>query len=129
MAISEEREPRRPLSPHLQIYRLPLTAKLSITHRMTGVALGAGLLLVLWWFTALAVSPRYFALVDGILSSTFGGLVLLAAAWAFWFHFLNGLRHLVWDTGRGIENRAAERSAWAVIALSLLLTVITALVA
>lgn len=129
MATSKKQDIKRPLSPHLQIYRLPLTAKLSITHRMTGVALGGGLLFVLWWFLALAISPSYFAFVDGILSSTLGGIVLLAAAWAFWFHFLNGLRHLFWDTGKGIENRAAERSAWAVIALSLLLTILTAVIA
>ena len=117
----------RPLSPHLQVYRLPLVAKISIMTRITGVALGGAALLVVWWFVAGAYSPEYFAVADGLLSSLLGKLVLIAALWALWFHFANGIRHFVFDLGRGFELPIVEKTNWLVIGASVVLTILTLL--
>lgn len=115
----------RPLSPHLQIYRLPLTAILSILHRITGVALAGAFLLVVWWLVAGAYSAAYFATADWLLSSWLGKLVLLAALVALYLHLCNGIRHLVWDTGRAFALPVANRSNIFVIAGTIVLTVLT----
>lgn len=112
----------RPLSPHLQIYRPQLTAVLSIFHRMTGVGLTLGAVLVVWWLMAAATSPGYFAVVDGLLTSWLGYLVLLGMTWALAYHMLNGIRHLVWDTGRGLGLSVARTSGWLVALASVALT-------
>ena len=118
----------RPLSPHLQIYRLQITSVLSILHRLTGIALTLGGVLVVWWLTAAATSPRYFGLVDGLLTTWLGLLVLTGSLWALWFHTLNGVRHLVWDTGRGFDLDTVTRSGWVVVGGSVVLTGLTLLV-
>jgi len=115
----------RPLSPHLQIYRPQLTSMLSILHRLTGVAMTLGAVLVVWWFIAGAMSPDYFATVDGLLTSWLGLLVLTGSMWALWYHFLNGIRHLVWDIGRGLDLDMVAKSGWAVLAGSVALSLIT----
>lgn len=118
----------RPLSPHLQIYRFHLTMMVSILHRITGVGLGIVALLVGWWFIALAVSDSQFALADGLLTSWIGHLVLIGGLWAFWHHFLNGIRHLFWDKGLFLELPAAEMGARIVVAGAPALTVLTLVV-
>lgn len=112
----------RPLSPHLQIYRFQWTMLLSITHRITGVALALGALLLVWWLTALALGPGYFDMVQGLLGSWLGRLLLLGWTWAVFFHFCNGLRHLAWDAGRGFDLDTARASGWAVAIMSVVLT-------
>lgn len=119
----------RPLSPHLQIYRPQLTSILSIVHRMTGVGLALGALLVVWWLLAAATGPGYFAVVDGLLTSWFGLLVLLGSTWALAYHLLNGIRHLVWDMGYGFELETVDKTGWAVVIGSGALTVLLWLVA
>jgi len=115
----------RPLSPHLQVYRPQLTSITSILTRITGNALIIGALLVVWWFIAAAKGPDYFALANGVITSWFGDLVMLGSVWALWYHSLAGIRHLIWDSGRGLEIESAEKLGWAVIIGSLLLTVLT----
>jgi len=112
----------RPLSPHVQIYRLPMTAVLSILHRITGVAMIPGAVLVVWWFVAAVYSPRYFATADWLLTSWLGTLVMLGSLWALAYHFCNGLRHLVWDTGRNFDLASAQRSNLVVLGGSVVLT-------
>lgn len=119
----------RPLSPHLQIYRMQITSVLSILHRLTGAGMALTAVLIVWWFIAAASSPGYFALVDGILTSWFGLAVMSVSVWALWYHLLNGIRHLVWDMGHGFDLTRVTQSGWAVVAGSVGLTVVTLLVA
>lgn len=118
----------RPLSPHLQVYRPQLTSITSILTRITGNALIVGTVLVVWWLLAAATGPEYFAVADAVITSWFGDLVLLGSTWALWYHALAGLRHLYWDTGRGLEIETAEKLGIAVIAGSVVLTVLTVLI-
>jgi len=119
----------RPLSPHLQIYRPQITSTLSILHRMTGVGMALGAALVVWWLLAAATGPEYFALVDGLLTSWLGLLVLLGLTWALCYHLLNGIRHLFWDMGYGFELETVDRTGIAVAVGSGVLTVLLWLVA
>lgn len=112
----------RPLSPHLQIYRLPLLALTSITHRITGVALSAGLILLSCWLAALAKGPEAYATIHGLILSLPGRVVLFGFSAALFFHLANGLRHLVWDTGRGLELSCARKSNSVVIGTAVVLT-------
>lgn len=114
----------RPLSPHLQVYRLIPTMAMSIIHRITGGALYVGMLLVAWWLVAVAGSRAHFELVDAILASWFGRLVLFGFTWAMVHHLLGGVRHLVWDTGAGLEPRTSTRMAWATLICSIALTIL-----
>lgn len=114
----------KPLSPHLQIFRWPLTMALSIGHRITGVGLSLGLLLLTWWLVALAAGPDAFAVIDGIVDSWFGALVLFGFTVATFLHFGNGVRHLVWDFGYGFELETVRRSAWAVVAFTVVATLV-----
>ena len=114
----------RPLSPHLQVYRWQWTTALSVLHRATGVALGAGALLLAWWLLAAATGPEAFADVRAFLHSIIGRLVLLGFTFALFYHLCNGVRHLAWDAGWGFELGAVYRSGWAVVAGSGALTVI-----
>lgn len=118
----------RPLSPHLQIYRLPLTAQLSILHRITGMGMIPGAVLVVWWFVAGVYSPAYFAVADGLLTSWFGVLVMTGSLWALAYHFCNGIRHLFWDAGRNFDLASAQRSNFMVIGGSIVLTLLVLLV-
>ena len=117
----------RPLSPHLSVYRPEWTMVLSITHRITGVGLALGAALVAWWLLAAATSPEYFAFVDGLLTSWIGALILIGSTFALWYHAANGLRHLAWDAGWGLELKDAERSGKLVVGAAAALTVLTAL--
>jgi len=112
----------RPLSPHLQVYRPQYTMVLSILHRATGVVLSVGLLLLAYWLLALASGPLEYARATRLVSSPLGLLVLAGFTLAFWYHFCAGIRHLVWDSGRGFEKAAARRSALIVVVAALALT-------
>ncbi|MFT5799025.1 MAG: succinate dehydrogenase / fumarate reductase cytochrome b subunit [Candidatus Azotimanducaceae bacterium] len=118
----------RPLSPHLSIYRPQLTSMTSILTRITGNALLISSLLVVWWFLSAATSPSYFAFADGVLTSWFGNLVMTLSLWGLWYHTLAGVRHLIWDNGIGLDIPTAEKMGWAVIAGSVILTIITIIV-
>lgn len=114
----------RPLSPHLTIYRPPITMTTSIIHRITGAALYFGTLLVAWWLIAAATSQEYFDFVNGIYGSWFGRIVLLGYTWALMQHLLGGIRHLIWDTGAGLEKHTASKLAWATVVGAVLLTLL-----
>ncbi|WP_347311265.1 succinate dehydrogenase, cytochrome b556 subunit [Defluviimonas sp. SAOS-178_SWC] len=115
----------RPLSPHLQVYRPQLTSITSIFTRITGNALIVAALLIVWWLLAAATSADYFAIADGVVRSWFGKLVFAGSIWAVWYHFLAGLRHLYFDSGRGLDIPTAEKLGWGLIIGSVLLTLIT----
>ncbi len=115
----------RPLSPHLQIYRPQLNSITSIMTRLTGNALLVGMLLVTWWLIAAATGPDAYAAANGVLTSWFGDLVMLGSLWALWYHALAGLRHLYWDNGGDFSVEFADVMGWAIIAGSVLLTVLT----
>lgn len=115
---------QRPLSPHLQIYRLMLTMMMSIVHRITGVALYFGTLLLVVWLIAAASSPEAFDKVNGIYGSWFGLLVLVGFSWALIHHAIGGVRHFVWDTGAGFGPEWRERLAMLTIGGSVALTVL-----
>ena len=121
---SSSSQDQRPLSPHLQVYKPMLTTAMSITHRMTGVALYFGSLLVAWWLVAAAAGPDYFSMVNGFFGSWFGRIILFGYTWAAIHHALGGLRHLIWDTGRGFELPTVEWMAKANLAGSIGLTVL-----
>ncbi|MEM9430549.1 MAG: succinate dehydrogenase, cytochrome b556 subunit [Pseudomonadota bacterium] len=118
----------RPLSPHLTIYRPQWTSVTSILTRITGNALLVTAALIVWWFIAAATSPGAFAIADGLLTSWFGDVVLFLSVWGLWYHFLAGLRHLYWDSGRGFELGIAEKLAWGCVGGSVVLTLLTALI-
>jgi succinate dehydrogenase / fumarate reductase, cytochrome b subunit len=105
----------RPLSPHLQIYRWPLSMVLSISHRATGVALSVGAVLLTWWLVAAAVSDRAFAAVQWFLGSWVGIICLLGWSASLIFHLFTGLRHLAWDAGYGFEKPTYNQTGWAVV--------------
>ncbi len=113
---------RRPLSPHLQVYRMTISMAMSIVHRITGAALYFGSLLLAWWLIAAAVGPNYFAFVSDVFGSWIGRIVLIGYTWALIHHMLGGLRHFVWDTGRGYDLKTIDLLAWGTLVLSALLT-------
>ncbi|RME16830.1 MAG: succinate dehydrogenase, cytochrome b556 subunit [Alphaproteobacteria bacterium] len=119
----------RPLSPHLQVYKWPLNMAMSILHRITGVAIGAMVALLALWFLALASGPEAYSWANALAMSWLGILILLGGLVSIWFHFANGLRHLVWDTGSGLGQKRVRRSAIAGIVTVLVLTALTLWVA
>jgi succinate dehydrogenase / fumarate reductase cytochrome b subunit len=113
----------RPLSPHLTIYKLPLTAAImSITHRITGVLIAVGLVVFVAWLWIAAYCPKSYAPFVEILTSWCGQTVLAGWTLAFFYHLLNGVRHLFWDMGEGLDLPAAHRSGLIVLVGSVLLT-------
>jgi succinate dehydrogenase / fumarate reductase, cytochrome b subunit len=115
----------RPLSPHLQVYRWQLTSVMSILHRMTGVALTVGTLLLVYWLIAAAAGPGAFAAAQEFIGSILGRILLFGWTVALFYHLCSGIRHLFWDAGRGFELRAAYASGWAVVIVTVVLSVIT----
>ncbi len=126
--MADDIRSKRPLSPHLTIYRPQLTSISSILTRITGNALLLGAVLISAWFMSLVISPAAFASVNGFMTSWFGDLIMTGSLWALWYHLLAGVRHLIWDTGRGLEMATAEMLGWGVIGGSVLLTIITIIV-
>jgi len=119
----------RPLSPHLQVYRFQWTMALSIFHRITGVALTLGAVLLVWWLMAAATGPEAFAVIDGLLTSWVGLLVMIGSAAALCYHTANGIRHLVWDMGLGFELETARKSGYAAVGAAAVATVLLLLIA
>lgn len=122
--MAEIKKTERPLSPHLQIYSPMLTMMMSIIHRATGIALYAGVVLMVWWLTAAAASDDYFNLVQGFFGHWFGRLVLFGFTWALVHHAVGGLRHLLWDTGRGFDLALVELMARAAVGASVVITIL-----
>lgn len=114
----------RPLSPHLTIFRPLITMVMSILHRITGMALYFGMVLLAWWLMAAARGPRAFETASAIFGSWFGRLVLFGFTWALIHHLLGGIRHLIWDTGAGYSQMARNGLAWATIIGSVTLTLL-----
>jgi len=115
---------QRPLSPHLQVYRLQLTSALSILHRMTGVALALGSLLLVWWLFAAALGPGPYGAAEAFVGSWLGRLLLFGWTFALFYHLANGIRHLAWDAGWGMALGAVYRTGWIVVAASAALTIL-----
>jgi succinate dehydrogenase / fumarate reductase cytochrome b subunit len=122
--MAYDKSAARPLSPHLQIYRPMLTMMMSIMHRITGVGLYFGVILLVWWLTAASISDGYFDFVQGFFGHWFGRLLLFGFSWALIHHTLGGLRHLLWDTGRGFDLNLVEWLARANLAGSIVLTLL-----
>ena len=115
---------QRPLSPHLGVYKFMYTMALSILHRITGCAASVGFLLFVWWLMPLASGPAAYASAMNALGSPLAKLLLVGFTFSFVYHFCNGIRHLVWDTGRGLERAQARRSGAVVVIAALLLTAV-----
>ncbi len=118
--------PKRPLSPHLSVYKFKYTMVTSILNRFTGVALSVGLLLLVYWLTAVASGPVAQARAGRYLLLPVAKLFYVGLVIAFSYHLIAGIRHLVWDTGRGLEKNQARRSAWliGVVSVALMLVII-----
>jgi len=119
----------RPLSPHLQVYKPQLTSMMSITHRATGVALTVGTLLLVYWLSAAAMGPAAYADAARVLSSKLGQLILFVWTWALFYHLCNGIRHLYWDMGKGLDLESVYRSGKITLGASVGLTLVTWIIA
>ncbi len=115
---------RRPLSPHLQVYRPQLTSVLSIMNRLSGIATSVGTLLMVWWLVASAGSPSGYASMQSFVGSWFGILVMFGWTIALVYHFVGGIRHLAWDAGYGFDLPQVYASGWAAIIATAVLTVL-----
>ncbi|MFQ5660856.1 MAG: succinate dehydrogenase, cytochrome b556 subunit [Gammaproteobacteria bacterium] len=115
----------RPLSPHLQIYKPQLTSMLSILHRATGILLSLGALLLSFWLLALASGPATYAEVFRHVHTWYGGLLLILFTFSLYYHLCNGIRHLFWDMGAGLELQSVYLSGYLVVLAAFVLTVIT----
>jgi succinate dehydrogenase / fumarate reductase cytochrome b subunit len=114
----------RPLSPHLSVYRWPITMTVSILHRATGVAMSVGLVVLAWWLNSVALGGEHYDGFVSLMATLPGRLLLLGWSFAFFFHLANGVRHLVWDFGHGFEKWQADASAWFVVLLAIALTIV-----
>jgi len=115
----------RPISPHLQVYRPQLTSVLSILHRITGVALAVGTILLVYWLIAAAAGPEAFATASAFIGSWLGRILLFGWTFALFFHLSNGIRHLFWDAGFGFELKTVYASGWTAVALAVALTLVS----
>lgn len=115
-------EKQRPLSPHLTIYRPQLTSLLSVTHRGTGVFLALGIPLLIGWLAAVAAGPETYAVVQRGIASFPGRTLLLGWSFSLFYHLANGIRHLCWDMGWGLELNSVYRSGWTVVVFASLAT-------
>lgn len=116
---------RRPLSPHLQIYKPQVSSTTSIMNRLTGIALSVGLLLMVWWLVAAATGPRAFAAAQGFIGSPIGLILMFGWTLALWYHFCNGIRHLLWDIGWGFEIKTSHQTALIVVIGTVVLTLLS----
>jgi len=114
----------RPLSPHLQSYRITLTMAMSILHRITGVALYFGTLLLAWWLIAAASGPGAYSHVQAFTGSIIGKVIVFGYTWALLHHLLSGLRHFVWDLGYGFKASEREALTWGALIGGISLTVL-----
>ena len=114
----------RPISPHLQVYKPQITSVLSIFHRITGVALTFGLILLVAWIFTLSLGEEYFEYFVMFIKSWFGLLILFGFTFALNYHLCNGIRHLFWDAGYGYEIETVHNSGLAVLVVSFVLTIL-----
>ncbi len=112
----------RPLSPHLQVYRMTISMFMSIMHRMTGAALYFGTLLLAAWLVSAAIGPEAFDTVNGLFNTVLGKLVLIGYTWALFNHALGGIRHFIWDSIHGYDLKTVDRMSWMTLLGSLALT-------
>lgn len=124
MSSADRPASKRPLSPHLQVYRPQLTSILSITHRGTGIFLALGALYLVCWLLAIASGPEAYASVSAFSASIIGRLLLLGWTFSLFYHLANGIRHLVWDAGIGLDLKTTYMSGWLVVVGAVVLTVI-----
>ena len=110
----------RPLSPHMTIYRWPVTMMTSITHRLTGIGLALGAVVLAWWLVSISNGPEGYQSFHAIADSPVGLVVVFGLTWSLVYHFLNGIRHLAWDLGYGFDKHLAERNSVIIFALSAL---------
>ncbi|MEM1139023.1 MAG: succinate dehydrogenase, cytochrome b556 subunit [Pseudomonadota bacterium] len=122
-------EHERPLSPHLQVYRWPITMATSIAHRATGFGNAIGAIYLTAWLVAIATGPEAYATFASLAGSIFGQLILFGFTWSLLYHLCNGLRHLTWDTGTGFKPSTADFTGIVVIVASVVLTIAVWLVA
>lgn len=115
---------KRPLSPHLTIYKPIPTMVVSILHRATGAALYFGTILLVWWLIAAASGEAYFNFVNAFMGSWLGRLILFGFTWALVQHLLGGIKHLFWDMGRGFEKKFATRVAIFTLIVSSITTIL-----
>lgn len=115
--------PHRPLSPHLSVYKYRYTLVTSILNRFTGLVLSVGLLVLAYWLIAVARGPQSYAQAEVVLSHFVFRLIFAGLAFAFIYHLLAGVRHLVWDTTRGMERGQAQKSSWVLGIVSVVLSV------
>ena len=116
---------KRPLSPHLQVYRLPMTANMSILHRATGVALSIGTLLIVWWLIALASGEEAFSTARGFIVSPLGLFMLFGWTASLYYHTFNGIRHLFWDAGYLFKIENANNAGWVLLLATAVFTAAT----
>ncbi|EPY00531.1 succinate dehydrogenase, cytochrome b556 subunit [Magnetospirillum fulvum] len=114
----------RPLSPHIQIYKMPFTAVLSISHRITGVVMAVGTLVLAYWLVSAAYGPDAYATAQAVLGSVPGRLLLFGWSVALFYHLCNGIRHMFWDAGMGFEIRDAVKSGYITVGAALALTIL-----
>ncbi len=114
----------RPLSPHLSIYKFRPTMAMSILHRITGSALYVGTLFFVWWLVAAASGPEAFFYASAFFGSIVGRLILFGYTWALLHHMFGGIRHFIWDTGRGLGKETSTLLAQATLVASLAVTLI-----
>lgn len=119
----------RPLSPHIQVYKMPFTAILSITHRLTGIALAVGTVVLAYWLASAAYGPVAYGHAQALLGSLLGKLVLFGWTGALFYHLCNGVRHLFWDVGHGYEIAQANKSGRIVVATAAVLTLLAWIIA
>lgn len=119
----------RPLSPHLSIYRWPITMTLSILHRATGIALSLGLVVLVLWLVHAASGPEQYQVFRDAMSTPFAIVMLVGWTFAFFLHLANGVRHLVWDTGHGLEKKQADATAWIALVFAVVITILAWLLA
>jgi len=115
----------RPLSPHVQVYKMPLSAKLSIFHRITGLTLSLAAVMLVYWLFSLAYMSEVAVALQLFFSSTVGKVMLIVFTFAFFYHFCNGIRHLFWDIGKGLELDAVNKSGVVAIVMAIVLTALT----
>ena len=116
---------KRPLSPHLQVYKPQLTSILSITHRGTGIVLSLGALILTFWLVSLAISEEVFNTFHLHATTWYGKLFLIGFVFSFYYHLANGVRHLFWDIGLGLDISTTYKSGYFMLTVSILLTLTT----
>jgi len=121
--MNESAKERRPLSPHLQVYKIQITSLLSILHRGTGIVLYGGAILWVGWLLVLSSGQQSYESMQSFVFHPLGLVVLLGLTFSFFYHFCNGLRHLLWDAGYGFEMTTVRRSGWFVVISTFVLTI------